>query len=93
MADLPAGWLESLLPRQTAAHDQDEPPAVRSYLGYLADRGDARRRARCARSTAADAGASVVHCAAGKDRTGVVVRARPGGRRRAARGDRRRLRA
>src|SRR5205085_2437063 len=38
--DLPSGWMESILPRQVAEHDQDEPPAVRSYLGYLSDRGD-----------------------------------------------------
>ena len=37
---------------------------------------------RCARSPTAGPGASVVHCAAGKDRTGVVVRAGPGRRRR-----------
>ena len=40
--ELEAGWLESLLPRQVAAHDEGEPPAVRSYLddfwpGKLAD--------------------------------------------------------
>ena len=45
----PQGWLESLLPRQVAAHDEGEPPAVRSYLGYL---GAPRRTTwsrRCAR--------------------------------------------
>ena len=69
--DLPEGWLESLLPRQVAEHDEGEPPAVRSYLGYLGQRADnvvAALRA----LTATDEGASVVHCAAGKDRTGVV---------------------
>src|SRR6185369_4931153 len=72
MGDLPSGWTESLLPRQTAAHDQAEPPAVRSYLGYLADRGD--HVVGALRALAAqEPGASVVHCAAGKDRTGVVV--------------------
>jgi protein-tyrosine phosphatase len=70
--DLPAGWVESLLPRQTAAHDEAEPPAVRSYLGYLGDRGDHVVGALRA-LTATEPGASVVHCAAGKDRTGVVV--------------------
>jgi protein tyrosine/serine phosphatase len=70
--DLPEGWLESLLPRQAAAHDQAEPPAVRSYLGYLGDRADAVVAA--LRALAAPGpGAAVVHCAAGKDRTGVVV--------------------
>jgi protein tyrosine/serine phosphatase len=69
--DLPAGWTESLLPRQVAAHDQGESPAVHSYLGYLGQRADnvvAALRA----ITHAGTGASVVHCAAGKDRTGVV---------------------
>ena len=70
--DLPSDWVESILPRQTAAHDEAEPPAVRSYLGYLADRADHVVGALRALSTG-EAGASVVHCAAGKDRTGVVV--------------------
>ncbi|SOD94604.1 tyrosine-protein phosphatase [Blastococcus haudaquaticus] len=69
--DLPAGWLESLLPRQVAAHDEGESPAVRSYLGYLGQRGDNVVEALRA-LTHAGPGASVVHCAAGKDRTGVV---------------------
>jgi protein tyrosine/serine phosphatase len=41
------------------------------YLGYLRDRPDSVVTA--LRAMAADGGASVVHCAAGKDRTGVVV--------------------
>ena len=69
--DLPVDWVESLLPRQVAAHDRGEPPAVRSYLGYLAQRADNVVGALRAITTAGD-GASVVHCAAGKDRTGVV---------------------
>jgi protein-tyrosine phosphatase len=70
--ELAEGWLETLLPRQTAEHDRGEPPAVRSYLGYLSDRSDAVVAA--LRALAAPVpGASVVHCAAGKDRTGVVV--------------------
>ena len=69
--DLPDGWLESLLPRQVAGHDQGEPPAVRSYLGYLGQRGDNVVEAMRALAHAGP-GASVVHCAAGKDRTGVV---------------------
>jgi protein-tyrosine phosphatase len=71
LGELPSGWVESLLPRQTAAHDQAEPPAVRSYLGYLSDRGD--HVVGALRALTAGSGASVVHCAAGKDRTGVVV--------------------
>jgi protein-tyrosine phosphatase len=69
--DLPADWMESILPRQAAEHDQAEPPAVRSYLGYLGDRGD--NVVAALRALAAADGASIVHCAAGKDRTGVVV--------------------
>jgi protein tyrosine/serine phosphatase len=68
---LPAAWADSILPRQTAEHDQGEPPAVRSYLGYLSDRPDAVVGALRALA-AGGPGASVVHCAAGKDRTGVV---------------------
>ncbi len=70
--DLPAGWLESVLPRQVAEHDEGEPAPVRSYLGYLSHRPEAVVAA--LRALAAPAqGASVVNCAAGKDRTGVVV--------------------
>ena len=69
--DLPAGWTESLLPRQVAEHDEGESPAVRSYLGYLAHRPDNVVAALRALTTA-PAGASIVHCAAGKDRTGIV---------------------
>jgi protein-tyrosine phosphatase len=70
--DLPEGWLESVLPRSTPEHAHAEPPAVRSYLGYLHDRGEAVVGAVRAIAQAED-GASVVHCAAGKDRTGVVT--------------------
>ncbi len=70
--DLPSGWAESLLPRQVPAHGDGEPPAVRSYLGYLADRPEAVVGALRALAEPGP-GASVVHCAAGKDRTGVVV--------------------
>jgi protein-tyrosine phosphatase len=72
LPELPEGWLESLLPRQTPEHAQDEPPAVRAYLGYLHDRADSVVGAVRALASAED-GASLVHCAAGKDRTGVVV--------------------
>jgi protein tyrosine/serine phosphatase len=70
--DLPADWVESLLPRQAAPHDAGEPPAVRAYLGYLGDRSGAVVGALRALASAGP-GASVVHCAAGKDRTGVIV--------------------
>jgi protein tyrosine/serine phosphatase len=69
--DLAADWADSVLPRQTDDH-AGEPPAVRSYLGYLADRPDAVVAALRALASGGP-GATVVHCAAGKDRTGVVV--------------------
>jgi protein-tyrosine phosphatase len=72
LPDLPDDWAESVLPRQASEHDRAEPPAVRSYLGYLSDRADAVVAALRALAEPVD-GASVVHCAAGKDRTGVVV--------------------
>jgi protein-tyrosine phosphatase len=45
--------------------------ACASYLGYLEDRADSVVAA--LRAIAAAPGAALVHCAAGKDRTGVVV--------------------
>jgi protein tyrosine/serine phosphatase len=48
-----------------------ENPAVRYYLGYLRDRPDSVVGA--LEDIARGPGAVVVHCAAGKDRTGVVV--------------------
>jgi protein-tyrosine phosphatase len=47
-------------------------PLVRIYLGYLRDRADNVASA-VRRLAAADAGPALVHCAAGKDRTGVLV--------------------
>ena len=72
LEDLPDDWVQTLLPRQGPGSDETEPPAVRAYLGYLHHRGEALVEALRALSEPA-AGASVVHCAAGKDRTGVVV--------------------
>jgi protein-tyrosine phosphatase len=70
--DLPQDWVETLLPRQATADADAEPPAVRAYLGYLEHRGDAVVGALRALADAGP-GASVVNCAAGKDRTGIVV--------------------
>ena len=46
-------------------------PTCGFYLGYLEDRPD--QVAGAVRSIARDQGTALVHCAAGKDRTGVVV--------------------
>jgi protein-tyrosine phosphatase len=70
-AQLPADWAESLLPRQVAPKDEGEPPAVRSYLGYLTD-GTENVLAALRSLATGGRGAAVVHCAAGKDRTGVI---------------------
>jgi len=51
--------------------DASEPPAVRAYLGYLRDRPDSIVAA--LRDAAGARSAAIVHCAAGKDRTGVVA--------------------
>jgi len=63
---------EALLIRK----DQDKSrfpgdPVCGHYLGYLEDRPD--QVVGALRSIARDQGAALVHCAAGKDRTGVVV--------------------
>lgn len=49
----------------------DEPPTVRAYMSYLSRRPDSVVGA--VRTIARADGAVLVHCAAGKDRTGVVV--------------------
>ncbi len=49
----------------------DEPPIVRAYMSYLACRPDSVVGS--LRAIARAHGAVLVHCAAGKDRTGVVV--------------------
>jgi len=71
LGELPADWTETVLPRQAPDGAEHEPPAVRSYLGYLADRSENVVGALRALADGAP-GASIVHCAAGKDRTGVV---------------------
>ncbi len=63
---------EALLARRRA--DQERYPAdplTGHYLGYLEDRPD--QVVAAVRSIATADGAALVHCAAGKDRTGVVV--------------------
>ena len=52
-------------------HLPDEAPVVRSYMNYLRRRPDSIVGA--VQTIARSEGAVLVHCAAGKDRTGVVV--------------------
>src|SRR6202044_1575196 len=57
-----------------ANHDKSrypDDPVCGHYLGYLEDRPD--QIVAALRSIAHSEGAALVHCAAGKDRTGVVV--------------------
>jgi protein tyrosine/serine phosphatase len=73
--DDPAGdGTPVVLPWQNRKLDPDEireRGATAVYLRYLADRGEAAVEA--LRFVATTDGATIVHCAAGKDRTGVVV--------------------
>jgi protein-tyrosine phosphatase len=64
--------VDGLLPWQQRPLEgyDGESPAVRAYLSYLRDRPDSIVAA--LRDVAHGKGATVVHCAAGKDRTGVV---------------------
>ncbi len=55
----------------TGADLPDETPTVRAYVGYLDRRPDSIVEA--LRAIATTDGATLVHCAAGKDRTGIVV--------------------
>jgi protein-tyrosine phosphatase len=57
--------------RQRAIQRDPEDVAGAFYIGYLEDRPDSVVNA--LRAIAAAPGAALVHCAAGKDRTGVVV--------------------
>lgn len=64
-ADRHPAWRQGPL----EGHD-DETPVVRAYVSYLSDRPDSIVAA--LRDVAHGDGAALVHCAAGKDRTGVV---------------------
>lgn len=65
------GAAEPVLPWQGEKLSRDRAPVVNSYLRYLSRRPDSIVAA--LRAIAEPEGATVVHCAAGKDRTGVVV--------------------
>jgi protein tyrosine/serine phosphatase len=60
-----------LLRREQRKSRFPDDPACGYYLGYLEDRPD--QVVAAVRSIAQDEGTALVHCAAGKDRTGVVV--------------------
>ncbi|RFU38195.1 tyrosine-protein phosphatase [Actinomadura logoneensis] len=64
--------MDKILPWQTRTDPggEDEARAVSFYLGYLRDRADSITAA--LRVMARTDGSALVHCAAGKDRTGVV---------------------
>jgi protein-tyrosine phosphatase len=70
--DLTDVSVDGVLPWQQAPLEgaRDETAAVRAYLCYLRDRPDSIVAA--LRDVAHGDGAAVVHCAAGKDRTGMV---------------------
>ncbi|HZE05571.1 MAG TPA: tyrosine-protein phosphatase [Solirubrobacteraceae bacterium] len=61
-------WRESAPGRFS---EEEESPVVRAYLSYLVARPDSIVAS--IRAIARAGGAALVHCAAGKDRTGVVV--------------------
>lgn len=62
---------DALMPWHGERHTSKYPPAVAAYLRYLQRRPDSLIAA--LRTIAEPDGATVVHCAAGKDRTGVVI--------------------
>jgi protein tyrosine/serine phosphatase len=64
-----AAMLTESLEEDTARYPDD--PMCGHYLGYLENRPD--QVADALRSIATAPGAAIVHCAAGKDRTGVIV--------------------
>jgi protein-tyrosine phosphatase len=61
----------NLWPQTDPSEWPDEPPVVRAYLSYMTARPDSIVAS--IRTIANARGAVLVHCAAGKDRTGVVV--------------------
>jgi protein tyrosine/serine phosphatase len=66
-----AGRPDAVVPWSGERYPDDRDPQVASYLSYLDRRPDSILAA--LRAIAEPDGATVVHCAAGKDRTGMVV--------------------
>ena len=67
---------ETVKPWYSMTHhpeDEGEAPVVQAYLGYLRRRPDSVVEAVRLIAEPPGGGAALVHCAAGKDRTGVVV--------------------
>ncbi|WCB92781.1 hypothetical protein DSM104299_01480 [Baekduia alba] len=67
---------ETIVPWQNGVHGVDMPgetPTVRTYMGYMARRPDSIVATLRTIAAPPDGGATLVHCAAGKDRTGLVV--------------------
>jgi protein tyrosine/serine phosphatase len=67
---------DTIVPWQNGVHGVDMPgetPTVRTYFGYMHRRPDSIVAALRTIAQPPDDGAALVHCAAGKDRTGLVV--------------------
>jgi protein tyrosine/serine phosphatase len=67
---------DTIVPWQNGVHGVDMPgesPTVRTYFGYLERRPDSIVAALRLIAAPPEGGAALVHCAAGKDRTGLVV--------------------
>lgn len=68
--------VDTIVPWQNGVHGADMPgetPTVRTYFGYLERRPDSIVAALRTIAQPPEGGAALVHCAAGKDRTGLVV--------------------
>jgi protein tyrosine/serine phosphatase len=67
---------DTIVPWQNGVHGADMPgetPTVRTYFGYMQRRPDSIVAALRTIAEPPQGGAALVHCAAGKDRTGLVV--------------------
>jgi protein-tyrosine phosphatase len=68
-ADTVVPWMA----RDYAADLPDETPTVQTYMGYLEHRPDSIVAALRTIAEPHEGGSALVHCAAGKDRTGLVI--------------------